>query len=268
MNTLQENDLTALDELFHSVGTYKSSKDFKELIEFMKRFPKIAPYNAMLLHIQKPGSKYVATARQWKKSFNRTIKPNAHPLVILQAFGPVAFVFEINDTEGGDFQEELYNPFYTQGKISESYFQTLLSNLQQTYRVTYYEADQGTQSAGSIKKYIKEEKFSYRVVVNKNLSREAKYATIAHELGHLFCGHLGTPDKKLWSVCVAASYEAREFEAESVAWLVCERANIKNPSAAYLNGYLDRENKIPQISIENVLKAAGKIESLVSEKYR
>ncbi|MDR1686247.1 MAG: ImmA/IrrE family metallo-endopeptidase [Desulfovibrio sp.] len=268
MNTLPENDLTALDELFHSVGTYKLSKDFKELLEFMKRFPKIAPYNAMLLHIQKPGSKYVATAKQWKKNFNRTIKPNAHPLVILQVFGPVAFVFEINDTEGGDFHEELYNPFYTQGNISGLYFQTLVSNMQYKYPLTYYEADHGTSSAGSIRKYAKGAHIFYEIGVNKNLSREGKFATIAHELGHLFCGHLGTPDKKLWPDSSAKGHEAEEFEAESVAWLVCERANIKNPSAAYLSGYMDKNGQIPQISLENVLKAAGKVESLAFEKRR
>jgi hypothetical protein len=268
MNTLQKNDPTALDELFDSVGTYKSSKDFKELLEFMKRFPKIAPYNAMLLHIQKPGSEYVATAEQWKKNFNRTVKPNAHPLVILQAFGPVAFVFEINDTEGEDFQEKVYNPFYIQGEISELSFQTLVSNMQYKYPIIYYEVDHGTSSAGSIREYVKEKHIFYQIGVNKNLSREAKFATIAHELGHLFCGHLGTPDKKLWPDSGANGHEAEEFEAESVAWLVCERANIKNPSAAYLSGYMDKNGQIPQISLENVLTAAGKVESLAVEKRR
>jgi hypothetical protein len=54
----------------------------------------------------------------------------------------------------------------------------------------------------------------------------------------------------------------REFEAESAAWLVCERAGIKNPSAKYLSGYMNENAQIPQVSLENVLKATGMIEAM------
>ncbi len=102
------NKMPELDKLFCQVGTYRKSDQYKELLEFIKRFPNIAPYNAMLINIQKPGSKYVASASDWKKRFNRTIKIGARPLVILRPFGPVAFVFELSDTEGHDpFPEEL-----------------------------------------------------------------------------------------------------------------------------------------------------------------
>ena len=33
---------------------------------------------------------------------------------------------------------------------------------------------------------------------NLSASRESRYATIVHELGHLYCGHLGTPNAKWW----------------------------------------------------------------------
>lgn len=51
-----------LDKLFNEIGTYRNCKDFKALLDFIKRFPQIAPFNAMLIHIQKPGSRYVASA--------------------------------------------------------------------------------------------------------------------------------------------------------------------------------------------------------------
>lgn len=56
-----------LDELFYQVGTYNDSADYNSLLDFVKKFPQIAPYNALLLHIQKPGSQYVATPRSGKK---------------------------------------------------------------------------------------------------------------------------------------------------------------------------------------------------------
>lgn len=71
-----------------------------ELLEFVKKFPHIAPYNAMLVHVQKPGSQYVCSASEWRNGYHRDIKPGARPLVILRPFGPVSFVFELLDTDG------------------------------------------------------------------------------------------------------------------------------------------------------------------------
>ena len=34
--------------------------------------------------------------------------------------------------------------------------------------------------------------------LNDDLSPESRYVTLAHELGHLYCGHLGTPNEKWW----------------------------------------------------------------------
>ena len=77
---MRKKDTPELDKLFSEVSTYKKSEDYKELLEFIKKFRHIAPYNAMLIHIQKPGSEFVASASDWKKRFNRTIKPGARPL--------------------------------------------------------------------------------------------------------------------------------------------------------------------------------------------
>ncbi|MGB4221649.1 MAG: ImmA/IrrE family metallo-endopeptidase, partial [Smithellaceae bacterium] len=115
----------------------------------------------------------------------------------------------------------------------------------------------GIQDAGK-----KKAKVLYHLVVNQNHSKEEKFATIAHELGHLYCGHLGTPNENWWPDRCKEHINIQEFEAESVAWLVCERSGIKNPSAEYLSGYLNKNDQIPQISLENVLKAAGMIEAM------
>jgi len=272
LNHSPDLDAKALDELFYEVGVYNNGKDLKSLFEFIKRFPKIAPFNAMLLHIQKPGCKYVASVSDWKSKFNRTIKAGVNPLVILWPFAPVHFVYEVSDTEGETFPEELLNPFKTEGNISDKSFKMLLNNLPRE-AIQYIEADHGTQSAGLIKKNLnnrsqiignKQVKILYDLVVNKHHSKEEKFATIIHELGHLFCGHQGTYSEKLWKSRVHLSMQQREFEAESVAWLVCERLGIKNPSAEYLKGYFCEDGQIPQISLETVIKVAGKIETMLS----
>jgi hypothetical protein len=55
-----------------------------------------------LLHLQKPGLRFVASKLDWKRRFNRTITEGARPLLILWPFAPVALVYDVDDTEGDD----------------------------------------------------------------------------------------------------------------------------------------------------------------------
>ncbi len=276
---MSKKGIPELDKLFQEIGTYRKSSDFKELIEFVKKFPKIAPYNAMLLHIQKPGSLYVASASEWLHRFGRNIRPEARPMVILRPFGPVAFVFDLSDTNGHmPFPEELLNPFGVEGKISNYEYQLLIRNLK-CDGILYSEADYGTNLAGrighsasgkeiKIHKPTKEIwiKVLYDMIVNKNHEQEVKFATILHELGHLYCGHQGSPNTKWWEDRSYLNKNEREFEAECVCWLISERRGLKNPSAEYLSGYLDNNEYIPEISTDTILKAVTVIESMLNEK--
>lgn len=89
----------ALDELFSLTRQYRSTKDFRNLIDFVARFKFYSPFNAMLIHIQMPGARYVAPPHRWERDHDRVIKTGAHPIVILQPMGPVMFVFDVSDTE-------------------------------------------------------------------------------------------------------------------------------------------------------------------------
>jgi hypothetical protein len=85
-------------------------------------------------------------------------------------------------------------------------------------------------------------------------------------LAHLYCGHLGTPNDKWWPDRRGLPHAAREFEAESVCYLVCERLGITNPSDEYLAGYLGHDQEIPPISLDCVMKTAGLIERMGRER--
>lgn len=276
---MKKKSIPELDKLFQEIGTYRKSSELKELYEFVKKFPHIAPYNAMLIHIQKPGSQYVATASEWYRRFNRNINPGARPLVILRPFGPVSFVFELSDTYGKDtFPEELLNPFKVKGEIPMLKLKQLTENLK-CDGILYNESDRGASSAGFIQignftnemKMVKGNKemwlqVLFNMVVNRSHPKETRFATILHELGHMYCGHLGTPNSKWWVDRRGLDLHEREFEAESVCWLVCERMGIKNPSAEYLSGYLDHNDEIPSISIDSILKSVAIIETMINTK--
>ena len=275
----QDKKKSDLDRLFEDVGSYRSSKEYKELLDFIKKFPKIAPYNAMLLNIQKPGSRFVAEADEWIKKYRRYPKPGARPLIMLKPFGPVKFVYELNDTIGQPFPEKLERPFDTQGEISQERYRSFLNSLKYM-GIGFSRQNYGSAYAGHVQllentRIITEEKKSgkaisyyqpFAIVINDKQDIATSFATICHELGHVLCGHLSYPkminDTYLPDRTGLREYE-KEFEAESVCWLVCERIGIKNPSAEYLSGYLNANDEVPHISIETVLKATGIIENML-----
>lgn len=93
-------------------------------------------------------------------------------------------------------------------------------------------------------------------------SAAAKYATFVHELAHLYCGHLGTPNDEWWPSRTGLSHVEVEFEAESVAYILCKRLGIKTTSDMYLSSFLESQRDVPNISLERMLKAAGLIEQM------
>src|SRR5258706_10861484 len=40
----------------------------------------------------------------------------------------------------------------------------------------------------------------FELLLNSVLSTEARYVTLVHQLAHLYCGHLGTPNARWWPV--------------------------------------------------------------------
>ena len=105
----------------------------------------------------------------------------------------------------------------------------------------------------------------YAISVNVKADIGQSFSTILHELGHLYCHHLPHP-QKAWD-CRGSNltYKEREFEAETVSWLICERLGIQNPSEKYLGGYIER-NDIPYgISINHILLAVAEIEKIMNQ---
>ena len=103
----------------------------------------------------------------------------------------------------------------------------------------------------------------YRMQVNKNHQAPVQFTTMAHELAHLFLGHLG-PDKKL-NVPSRPQMEhtQREIEAESVAYMVCARNGVDSSSETYLTNYVNAFTKVDQIDVYQVMRAAGQVETIL-----
>lgn len=98
-DTVREKDYR-LDVLFSQVLSFRTSENFRYFMDEIAALPLISPYNAMLVHMQRPGSRYVATAERWK-TMGAKIREGANPLIILRPFGPVEFVYEESDIVEG-----------------------------------------------------------------------------------------------------------------------------------------------------------------------
>lgn len=272
----------ALDDLFTNARQFKSSTEYHALLQFVTRFHFYSPFNAMLIRIQMKGATYVAPPYRWDRDYLRRIKPGARPIVILQPKGPVMFVFDVSDTEALEGAPAL--PRYVthplevrSGVLGDQDVRTIENAKRDGVRVTDSEA--GSQYGGQIgcvepgaymsvqTKWQPEPEYTkvpvrYEMVRNAEHSRESRYATLVHELGHLYCGHLGTPNEKWWPNRQGLDHAVREFEAESVCYLVCRRLGIDSPSDEYISGYMKNNAETPQISLDCVMKAAGLIEQM------
>jgi hypothetical protein len=225
----------------------------------------MAPFNAMLLQIQKPQLIYAASASDWRKRFNRTVKEKARPLLIMWPFGPVALVYDSIDTEGDALPKDAF-AFYANGSISESRIVGFQANLQKKCIHTKL-YDQGDGDAGYIKRLTtpkdKKAHSTYELGMNSNHTPAMHFVTLSHELAHLFLGHLGKDQKLGIPDRSAIKEHSREIEAESVAYIVSSRSGIECRSQKYLSNYVESNENVDNLDLYSITRAAGHIERLL-----
>jgi len=251
-------------------------------MRFIARFRFYSPFNAMLIHTQMPGAHFVCTALRWHRQFHRQIKVGARPIVILQPMGPILFVFDASDTEplpnAPSLPIGVKDPFQVRsGKIGGQLALTIENAKRDGVRVS--ERTDGSQRAGSIQPAAPGQRLEFTIahkpmpkstqiplwfelLLNSRHSAETRYGTLVHELAHLYCGHLGTPDDRRWPDRQNLSLTVREFEAESVSYLVCARIGIDTASEEYLAGYVRRCPATPSISLDRVMKSVWLLEQM------
>ena len=270
-----------IDELQFLVKSYRDSNEFKKMLDFIGSFPYLAPYNAMLVQMQKPGATFVLTGKKWAE-YGRQPKLNGQKLIVLKPFGPVQCVFDFEDTEPIPNATEVMEEAdlikkYTeslqqaQGDLDKKKMETLVSNLP-VYGIYLDDNFLAANSYGGYimpyhdqklkvkidKDYYMEVSSNFVISVNKKQSNAVKFHTLCHELGHLFCNHQCYDKRKKRKLTL----KEEEFEAETVAWLMCKRHGISNPSEEYLASYAPK-GEIPICSTELIMRAVTEIERMM-----
>ena len=254
-----------LDQLLADSKLYTRSKDYKDLLDFVARLRNFAPFNAMLLHLQKPGLRFAASANDWRVRFDRFPREGARPLLIMWPFGPVALVYDQMDTDGKPVPEDA-SAFPAFGEIQDSRLGDFRGFLAKK-KIEWNAIDAGDDSAGSIRALRRavddKDATSYRMNINRNHTAPVQFATLAHELGHLFLGHLGADAKLNIPRRRTLDHAQRELEAESVAFLVCRRNGVSPKSQTYLSTFVDGNTTVNDLDLYQIMRAAGQVETVL-----
>jgi antirestriction protein ArdC len=99
--------------------------------------------------------------------------------------------------------------------------------------------------------------------IRANSSPATQFTTLAHELAHLFLGHLG-PDKKLnVPKRRVLDHASQELEAESVAYITCSRNGVTSKSETYLSAFVTGETSVDSLDLYQIMRAAGQVEAVL-----
>lgn len=252
----------ALSRMLDDAAAYQCGAHYRDLLRFVARMRRFSPYNALLLHYQKPGLKWAATGRDWRTRWKRAVKKDARPLVVLVPYGPVGFVYDVLDTEALPGAPELPRDafaFPAAGEVGKPMLAAVMAAVE-AGGVRIVEVDAGDARGGSIEAAAGR----YTLRVNRNHPRPTRFTTIAHELAHLHLGHLGADAKRRIPDRRGVPEARAEVEAESVAWLVASRHGVEAGSDAFLSKHIEACEPLGRtLNVERVMRAGGAVEGVM-----
>ena len=273
-----ESSLNPVDEVFAVSHRYRYSRNLMELLRFIARFPSYSAFNGLLLYTQNSSATYVATARSWVQKFRRKPKIDARPIIILAPMAPILFVFDIQDTEGSPVPASLLRTRTKQNQLPGKIYSNTRHNCA-VHGIAVYESKMGNDKVDTANRIIPSlrkqyhdlalpKDTSYLILIDNSQSLESKYSSLAHELGHIFCGHLGIDRHAWWPERDDLNINRDEIEADAVAYLVCERLGLQTTSSKYLSNYIAKHNDLPVFSLNAVLQAVSYIEEMGKSRWK
>ena len=251
-----------IDELLLQSKKYQTSDEFNEMIRFMGQFRDYAPYNNMLVRVQNPSCSFYATAHDWYYRFERTLKEDAKPMIILAPMHPVMLVYDLDQTEGKALPRELEKFSAFEGKWESKWLERLIENANR-HRIKVDFKSLSTTNSGFATFSRSQGNWKMRIAIHDELDEPSRFGVLCHELAHIFLGHLGADKDLWWPSRSNLTRSTAEIEAESVAFIVTSQIELLGTSAAYISRHLGKNDKFPDsVSIDYIAKVAGKIERM------
>ena len=97
----------------------------------------------------------------------------------------------------------------------------------------------------------------YQLAYNCNHAPPTRFVTVAHELAHLYLGHLGADRGRRVPDRSQIHGALREVEAEMTAFLVAKRNGLKPRSESYLRNY---QGAFEDLDLHPITRAANAVE--------
>jgi len=284
-NNLKDNTLAdfepifnPVDEMFAASTRFRENRCLIELLRFIARFPGYSAFNGLLLYTQNSSATCVATARSWKQKFGRRPKFDARPIAILAPMAPILFVFDIQDTEGPAVPAALLRPRATQPQLLNKVYTNTRHNCA-LHGIAVHETamDHGTTGSASritpaLRKQYQEldlqNDTSYLILIDRTQPIEDRYSLLVHELGHIFCSHLGIDRHAWWPEREDLNVKGEEIESDAVAYLVGERLGLGMAAAKHLPNYIARNHQLPAFSLNAVLQSVGYLEDMGKSRWK
>lgn len=252
---------STVDDLFRKSVTYRNSAEFRKAVEFSAKFRDYAPFNNMLVKVQNPSCGFYATAKDWRERFERTIKEDARPMLILAPMHPVMLVFDLDSTDGKPLPDKFENFAQADGEWNPNILGRTAQNAQRD-GILIQRKKLSSTHGGFATTEVRDAEWKRRIVTHAELDDKSAYAILCHELAHIYLGHLGGDEDGWWPSRINLTHATVEIEAEAVAYIVCLRAGLKASSEAYLSSYLTTTAVPESVSLELIAKVAGKLEEM------
>ncbi len=257
---------SGIDSLLRQSIAYRGSREFQDMVGFMSSFRDYAPYNNMLVRVQNPTCSFYATESDWRRRFDRHLKEDARPMLILAPMHPVMLVYDLGQTDGGPLPEELNRFSRFEGKWNPEWLSRTVENARVRDSIRVDIKTLSSTNAGFATLARGDARSKMRIAIHDQLDEVSRYGVLCHELAHIYLGHLGSDKDYWWPSRTGLNKKTVEIEAEAVAFIVTTRAGLTGSSPAYVSRYLP-EGKIPSsVSLDLIAKVAGRLEEMGRRK--
>ncbi len=275
-----------MDELFASQAACRKGRRFLQLLTRAAWFRAYGPYNALLAAVQRPDATCILPPSKWRR-YNRELKREARPIVLLRPYSPITCVFDLADTRVIRGREdrlpaELAEPDgdepYT--SVSDALMRRILARLP-WWGILHETVPTGPAASGEIHladgnepemavSVRRDASVPWRPVYVLRTRAEVAatdlFAAVVRELARLFCHHLRSGYGRGWGDGRALTPDVEAFEADVVLWLVSRRLGVASPAYAAVADYFDAQAEIPSAaSLDAILDAVAEIEKLFGD---
>lgn len=262
------NDAILLGEILQKASAYQAPALSKEATSVLHKFTDYSNFNKMLIYRQSGSSgRFVATKEKWKETFQRTIKLDASPILIVTKGYPI-FVYDFADTEGAELPcakelAPLLYPFQVAKGFDMFQYHKLLRKLREL-SIPCAEKKMSYDKGGNISLVGPEDNRHYGILINHNYDHASKAVIVLHELAHIY---LNTSFQTTHLESDPKSRPLKEIEAELICAVVCSKLGMDcEPSIRYLSTMLDTlPEKTVHLDNTRLLDIINKIYNLVQD---